>query len=451
MPELATRSADALLPPQNLDAERHVLSACLMDPETLDDVMLVVRREDFYRDAHGLLWSVLVDLRTSGVPVDAVAVGDELERRGEFARFGGEDALGGIANAAPHSVNALHHAAIVRQKAQTRNLMNAAAETIRDGYSNRMTAAELIEAAEARVFAIRDEGLGGSTIDASALVGETLAAIESRRLGASRGLSTGFGAIDQFLELRPSELVILAARPSIGKTALASSVAEHAAIQESVRVLFVSLEMDRGSLMERMISGRAGVEGGRVRRAWLLTPAERKAILEAADVIDRALIEFADSPRQSVSEIAALGRRMKHRGGLGLVVVDYLGLIATVASRTKSRQDEVAEISRSLKAAARELKVPFLVLCQLNRESEKREDRRPRLSDLRESGQIEQDADAVLLLHRPEFYDPDDQPGIAEVVVAKNRNGATGSARLKFVKECTRFEDLPPDFGQAQF
>jgi len=441
---------DVQLPPQNLEAERLVLSACLLDPEVIDDVMLVLKRDDFFRVAHQSLWSVMVDLRSTGVAVDATTAGDELERRGEFARFGGEDALGEIANAAPHSANVLHHAGIVKAKSQARGLARAATEIVRDVYSNMKTASELIESAEARVFAVRDDGLEGSTIDASTAVAQAMAEIERRRLGASQALSTGFRVLDRFVRLAPSKLIVLAARPSIGKTALAAQFIEHVAIEESTRVLFASLEMNHEELLDRMLSARSGVPGEKLKMPWLLTEAEGGAISLAAAVIDRALIEFADAPRQSVGQIAAMGRRMKHRGGLGLIVVDYLGLVEPRSAKGSTRQDDVAGISRDLKTMARELKVPVVALCQLNRQSESREDRRPRLADLRESGQIEQDADAVLLLHRPEFYDPEDQPGIAEVVVAKNRSGATGATKLKFVKACTRFEDLPPGWDQDQ-
>lgn len=445
-------SADPL-PPQNLDAERMVVSACMLDhggAEALDDAMLAVRPSDFYREAHGLMFDALCGLRTQGRPTDAVSLIDELERRGWLERCGGEDGVADVANAAPHAANAGFHAGIVRQKAMTRRLVEACTEIIRDGYSNLHTATELVERAESRIFAIRDEGLGAATASMGEVLGEVMAEIARRRLGASQGLSTGFRDVDQFASLNPGDLAIVAARPSIGKTAFAAAVAAHAAEAEAARVLFVSLEMSRQSLVERMLASRSGVPGGALKTPWTMGADDERALHVAANAVDALPFDFTLSPRATVAEIAAIARRMKRRGGLGLVVVDYLGLVEPRAgSRQSTRQDDVAGISRDLKAAALELGAPFVVLCQLNRQAETREDKRPRLSDLRESGQIEQDADLVLLLHRPEFYDPNDRPGVAEVVIAKNRNGATGAAAIRFLKHCTRFEDAPPGFYAA--
>lgn len=448
----APEPAGDLQPPRNIDAERMVVSACLLDDggaEALDDVMLIVRPSDFYREAYALMFGAMCDLRSAGGPTDATTLIDELERRGHLGRCGGEDGVAEACGAAPHSANARFHASIVRQKSQTRRLIQACTEIIRDGYSNLYTSAQLVEAAEARVFAIRDEGLGASTAPMSEVLGEVMAEIERRRLGGSQGLPTGFRDVDQFVTMNPGDLIIVAARPSIGKTAFAAALAGHAAERESIRVLFVSLEMTRQSLVERMLSSKSGIAGGVLRTPWTMGKADEAALFNTAHAVDALPFDFTLSPRSTVSEIAAQARRMKHRGGLGLVVVDYLGLVEPRPGKTATRQDDVAGISRDLKAAALELKVPFVVLCQLNRQSESRDDRRPRLSDLRESGQIEQDADAVLLLHRPEFYDPNDRPGIAEVVVAKNRNGATGAANVRFLKHCTRFEDAPPEFYGA--
>lgn len=440
-------------PPQNLDAERMLVSACMLDhggAEALDDAMLIVKPSDFYRESHAVIFGALCDLRAAGKPTDAVALIDELERRGRLTAAGGEDGVADVAGAATTAVYAGFHAGVVVQKSQTRRLIQACSEIVRDGYSNLYTSAQLVERAEAKVFAIRDDGPGSSTAPMSEVLGEVMAEIERRRLGASQGLPTGFQAIDALVSMNPGDLVIVAARPSIGKTALASAVAEHVARAESTRVLFVSLEMTRQSLVERMLAAKSGVRGGLLKAAWRLSEDDDRALFTAADAVDAIPFDFTMSPRVTVSEIAAHARRMKHRGGLGLIVVDYLGLVEprAGASRSSNRQDDVAGISRDLKAAALELKVPLVALCQLNRQSESREDRRPRLSDLRESGQIEQDADVVMLLHRPEFYDPDDRPGFAEVSIAKNRNGATATVNLRFIKECVRFEDVPPGVGR---
>lgn len=431
------------LPPQNLEAERHVLSACLLDAQALDDVLLMISPEDFYREAHGLAYGALKALRDEGRTTDAVALADELIRRGEYKRLGGNEFLAEIANAAPHAANARYHADIVRQKSVTRRLIQSAMDTIRDGYSNLFTAQQLVESAEAKIFAIRDGECSDAAIEAEDLIAAAMTTITGRHEGSGRGLMTGFADLDGLLDgFKDEELSILAARPSMGKTALALQIIEHVSIEQGRPCLFVSLEMGSGALGDRMLATHAMVDGFKIRRPWTMTMAEMNRLGNSAARLSAAKITIADSPSRTVGQIAAMGRRMKHRGGLGLVVIDYLQLIDDERAKGEARHEGIAKISRRLKATARELKVPVIALSQLNRASEQREDRRPRLADLRESGQIEQDADSVLLLHRPEFYDPNDQPGIAEVIVAKNRNGPTGNTRLAFLKSCTRFDSL---------
>lgn len=441
------------LPPHNLDAERMVLSACLLDAQAIDDVLLVLKDGDFYREAHGLAYGAIRALREDGREVDAVTLADELARRGQFERIGGDDFLAEIAGAAPHAANARYHADIVRQKAVTRGLVALSTDTIREAYSGLWASDQLVESAERRLFALRDAEARDSSSTTEELVGDALTRIRAREEadGASEGLGvpSGFADLDQFIDrLKPEEMTVLAARPSQGKTALAMQIAVNAALDSGVRCLVVSLEMGRQALADRMLANHAPLDGAKIVRPWTMTFAEKHRLAKAAAELSGAPIVVDDAPTRTVGQIAAMGRRMKRRGGLGLIVVDYLQLIDDERGRGESRHEGVARISRRLKATARELGVPVLALSQLNRQSEQREGLRPRLADLRESGQIEQDADAVLLLHRPDFYDPNDQPGIAEVIVAKNRNGPTGATRLVFLKSFTRFESL--QFGEAK-
>lgn len=454
--QIGTDGANTLddrLPPQNLEAERHTLSACLLNSEALDEAILVLSPDDFYREAHGVVFRTLKELRDAGRTTDAVILADELIRRGQYKQLGGDDFLAEIANAAPHAANVRYHADIVRQKAVTRNLIQAASETIRDGYSNLFTSQQLVESAESKVFAIRDAVCSSEVFGADRFVGEAMTTIAGRRDGGDEGVPTGFTDLDMMIVgAKPEELVIVAARPSMGKTAFAMQVAVDAASgsdkRRPVPVLVVSLETGRHALGERMLSTHAQINSQSLRRPWLMPYVEANRLANSAAALSQIPIVIDDSPSRTVGQIAANGRRMKHRGGLGLIVIDYMQLLDGEKQRGEGRHEEIAKISRRLKAMARELGVPVIALSQLNRAVEGRsgDDRRPRLSDLRESGQIEQDADTVILLHRPEYYDPADQPGVAEAIVAKNRNGPTGTARLCFRKNCTRFDSLA--FGE---
>lgn len=431
------------LPPQNLDAERQLLGAWMLDSSTVDECIECVRPDDFYRDCHRVIAAAILDIRGDGRKPDAVEVAEELQRRGEFRAAGGDDYLIEIGMATAHAANARQHAQIVRQRSIARETIQACTEVIREGYSGMHTSAGLLDMAERRIFAIAEREATGSNVEADALMDRMAAVIGRRAEGELQGMATGFAELDGLLcGLKRQELVILGARPSQGKTALATAVMVQACLSHGASVLFASLEMNAESIGDRLLSSWSGVCSEKLRRAWHLTAKDTADIGLAAAGLSAARLTIDDRPSQTVGHVAANARRIKARRGLDLVVVDYLGLMDGQRQKGENRQEEVARLSRRIKAMARELDVPVLCLHQLNRQSETREDRRPRLADLRESGQIEQDADAVLLLHRPEYYDPNDQPGIAEVIVAKNRNGPTGTVRLMFRKACTRFEAL---------
>lgn len=441
------------LPPQNLDAERQTLGAWMLDPLAIDECVECVSPGDFYRIAHQTIARVILDVRDSGTRPDAVAVAEELTRRGEFRRVGGDEILHEICEATPHTANARMHAQIVRQKAIARETIQTCTDVIREGYTGCLSAPELLDLAESRIMAISEREATGGNVEAEGLILDSMLTISRRKHGETQGLETGFPELDQLLDgLKPEELVILAARPSQGKTALAMAIAAKACLEREASVLFASLEMNAASIGERFLSSWAGVDGHKLRRAWLLGARDHDALATASEALASMKLTIDDRPVQTVSHVAANARRVKSRRGLDLVVIDYLSLLDGQRQKGESRQEEVARLSRRLKAMARELKTPVLCLHQLNRQNESREDRRPRLSDLRESGQVEQDADAVLLLHRPEYYDVNDQPGVAEVIVAKNRNGPTGTVRLMFAKAFTRFDSLAsPSVSTAEF
>jgi replicative DNA helicase len=445
------------LPPQNLEAERKVLGGILLDNDVLHEVIPILKADDFYRDSHQTIFRAICELYDLGKAVDGLTLAEELIRRGDYDSVGGDETLAEIANSVPHAANAKYHAEIVREKSISRKLIEGATEIIRDGYSNRMTAKELLEVAENKIFQIAEDQIKGDTHDIREVVTQAMEQISLRAEGRHtvHGIATGFYELDDMLGgFQPGQLIILAARPSMGKTAFALNICDHAAVENKTCTLFVSLEMGRVELAERLLWARARVDGSRLRTGHNLGTRELTLLGKAYNEFSQSPIFIDDTPARDVLQITASARRLKMRNNLGMIVLDYIQLVDSEDSRD-SRQEQIAKISRRLKALARSLKIPVIALSQLNRAVENREDRRPRMADLRESGAIEQDADIVLLLHRPEYYDPNDQPGIAEVIVAKNRNGPTGREMLTFLKNITRFENLanivaPIDDGSAQ-
>lgn len=427
-------------PPASIEAEEALLGSCLLNPCVIDEAATTLEAADFFRGAHAEIWRSLVMLRESGRDVNAVTLADALGAR--LSAVGGYDTLEAIVNRAPHAVNGLYFAAIVRVKATLRRLIDAANDTLRDCYAGEDPPDAILDRAERRILSVGDRDAAGTAADVRGVLAETMVSIEGRSLGSRKGVLTGFDNVDYLTDgFKPQDFAIVAARPSMGKTAFACAAAIHAA-NNGTPTLFVSLEMSRASLGERLLSAESRIDAGRLKRSWELTGADRAELAGAMERLRSAELEIDDSPSRTVSQIAAVARRMRSRRGLGLVVIDYLSLIDGQRQRGENRQEEVARISRRLKAMARELDCPVICLHQLNRQSEQREGHRPRLSDLRESGQVEQDADVVMLLHRPEYYDPNDSPGVAEVIVAKNRNGPTGAARLQFTRHCTRFDPI---------
>lgn len=460
-PEAAARRAAILslpadrLPPQNLEAERGALGSMLLDNGCIPDVVELLAADDFYRDSHQAFYRAILRLYDRGHPVDAILLADELTRRGEYERAGGDDALAEVLNAVPHAANARYYAGIVAEMATGRRLIEAANETLREAYSGNYTADQLQEAAERRVFAVGESRARGAARPALEAVDEAIADLQRQAAGEVIGVPTGWPDLDDMIGgLQPGHVTIVAARPSMGKSAIGLNFCRNAC-RGGYRALFVSLEMQAQELGGRLLAAEAGMGLDKLGAAdprWARVWAAREEFRtegDAAGPLSRLLLD--DAPGRSVAQAAAFVRRMVARHRVDLVAIDYLQLLRADGD---SRQEQVAEISRSLKTLARTARVPLLVLAQLNREVDKREDRRPRMSDLRESGQIEADADEVILLHRPDYYDDQDRSGLAELIVAKNRNGRAGSVKLTWRPEVQRFEsyaacDAPAPAGHA--
>jgi replicative DNA helicase len=434
---------DDRLPPENLDAERSVLGSMLRDNVVIDDVSLIVAAEDFYTDAHQKLFAAIVALHQAGQPVDLVTTAEEMQRRKYIEDIGSYAYLASLWDAAPTAANAVHYAKVVREKSTFRRLARAADRIAQAAWSPTGPAAEAIALAEREVFALAEDAVAGDVADAAQVVGEVYDHVDACHSDQdeSRGIPWGFMDLDTKTGgLQPSALVLVAARPSVGKTALGAAVALRLALA-SRPVFFASLEQTRCELMVRMMCSKAKVNS-HVLRKGLLDAGAIERLREAGDKILRAPLQIDHCGGQTVLRIAANARRMKRRQGLAAVFIDYLQLIEP-SDRRAQRYEQIGEISRRLKAMAKELAVPVVAMCQLNRASEDRTGKRPRLSDLRESGSLEMDADVVVLMHRSDGND-----NVIELNVAKNRNGPTGDVKLTYLPEFTRFENFAADRPQ---
>lgn len=439
-------------PPYNVQAEMAVLGSILLKPDVCDDVALIVRAEDFYDDAHARLFRCMLGMHDAGRKIDITLLVDELKRSEDFERIGGAQFLARIGDAVPTAAHAVHYANIVRSDATSRALIDASTEILQDAYTPGANPKELLNQAEQKIFAILDRRGSASVSSITDILHEAMDRIDARLRGdhVSGSVESGFRELDSLMGgLHNSELIILAARPSMGKTAFAMNIAEHVSLKERRPVLFVSLEMSSIELADRLLCSVAEVDSRRLRNGTI-SKEDRKKLVDTANQISASPLFVDDSPSRSVSEIAAAARRIKRRekSGLGLIVIDYLQLIEPDDARDP-RQEQVAKMARRLKGLARELEVPVLCLAQLNRQAEVAKENRPRLSHLRESGAIEQDADVVMFVHREEYYrspdERDEVAGLAEIIVAKQRNGPIGDVELVWRKEFTRFADQAPD------
>jgi replicative DNA helicase len=440
------------LPPHSRDAERSVLGSMLRDNVIIGDVVQILNAsgDDFYSDAHQKVFRAIRAIYDRGHPVDLLLLAEELKNRQQIEDVGGYGYLGELWDAAPTAANAEYYARIVRDKAIVRNLIHSSTEILRDSYDQVLPADELLEGAERKIMDIAEKGIAGQTFTLEQAINQAFDRIDHRNrhdAGSLPGLPTGFLDLDNITAgLHNSELVIVAARPSVGKTAFALAIVRNIAVDEGRPVFFVSLEQSRIELAERLLCMQARVSSYNLRKGSLSSD-DMEKIITAGGILRQAKLFIDDSPGQGMLRIAANARRLKLRQDIRLVVIDYLQLIEP-ENRRDSRQEQVAQVSRRLKFLAKELELPVLALAQVNRSSEDRQDHRPRLADLRESGSIEADADTVMILHRPEMHEPGQHEGVVEVIIAKQRNGPTGEITLTFLKQYMRYENyavgLPP-------
>lgn len=429
-----------------------VLGSVLILPEVLDEVAMLVRPDDFYDDANRKLYATLREMHDDGEKIDVTLLVSRLKRQEQYDAIGGPAYLGRLSQAVPNAAHAVYYGQIVAEKATYRKLIESSTEILSDAYEQTQEARDLVSQAEQKIFAIMDGRSSNSVSSISDVLHNAMDRIDARLAGEhiDGGVETGFVDFDDMTGgLHNSELIILAARPSMGKTALAMNIAQHAAIEVHAPVLFISLEMSAIELADRMLCSLAKVNGHRLRNGTIGND-DRIRLGQKANEISQSPLYVDDSPSRTVSEIAAAARRIKrrHQGSIGLIVIDYLQLIEPDNPRDP-RQEQVAKIARRLKGMARELDVPVLCLSQLNRQAEDSKDHRPRLSHLRESGAIEQDADVVMFVHREEYYhrgeDRDQYAGQAEIIIAKQRNGPVGEVELVWEKDYTRFHNKAPD------
>jgi replicative DNA helicase len=441
------RAGGGRVPPHNLEAEESLLGAMLLSRDAITAAVEVrVEASDFYKPAHTHLFDAVLSLYGQGEPVDPVTVADELRRADLLDSLGGRTTLLRLQNATPASANATHYAKIVSELALLRRLIGVAGDIAEMGYDDSQDVVETLDRAESLVFEVAERRVSESTIRVSDALQTTLDQLEALydSTGDITGVPTGYTDLDHLLlGLQPSNLVVVAARPGAGKTSLALGAAANVAMQSRRPVLFFSMEMGTLELTKRLLASEANVDLRRL-QTGNIPEGDWTRLSHAVGRLAEAPLFIDDNPHCTVMEMRAKSRRTKARhGDLGLVVIDYLQLMTPMAKRAENRQVEVAEISRGLKILARELDCPVVALAQLNRQLEYRADKHPMLADLRESGSLEQDADVVVFIYRDDIYNPDsEQRGTAEIMVAKHRNGPTGTTRLAFIDRLTKFANM---------
>ncbi len=440
------------VPPQSIEAEESILSAILIDTNSLLEVVEILKPEDFYKSAHQKIFSAITVLFAESEPVDLVTLTNKLKESGHLEEIGGATYLAGLMDSIPLAVNAPHYAKIIRDKSSLRKLIAKASTIVSRCFEDRGNVDEIIDFAESSVFEVSENKTKQAFTPISDLIVKNIDTLEERHGNKSllTGIPSGFSKLDEMTSgFQDSDLIILAARPSMGKTALALNIARNAAVDSNIPVAVFSLEMSKEQLSMRLLTAEARLDSARLRGGFFNNEDWAK-LTNAASSLSQAPIFIDDSSGVSAMEIRAKARRMKMEKGLGLVIIDYLQLMKS--SITSERRDlEISEISRSLKGLAKELSIPVIALSQLNRMLEQRSDKRPVLSDLRESGALEQDADLVAFIYRDDVYNKaEDNPkkGTAEIILGKQRNGPVGTAHMAFLKSYTRFENLDPgDYG----
>ena len=433
-------------PPQDLDAETSVLGSMMLSKDAIADVVEHLRGEDFYKPAHETIYDVILDLYASGEPADAVTVSNALSKSGDLARIGGAAYLHTLIQSVPTSANAIFYAEIVRELALLRRLVTAGTRIVQMGYDAQGNTDDLINRAQSEVYQVTERRTTEDYVRLSEALQPTIEEIErsGSHDGDTAGVPTGFYEFDELTNgLHPGQMIVIAARPGVGKSTLALDFARSAALHHEQTTVIFSLEMGRIELTTRLLSAESGIPLQKLRQGKLDDERDWTTLANTMGKINDAPLFIDDSPNMALTEIRAKCRRLKQQHDLKMVVIDYLQLM-TSGKRVESRQQEVSEFSRSLKLLAKELEVPVIALSQLNRSAEQRNDKRPMVSDLRESGSIEQDADMVLLIHREDMYDKESpHAGEAVIMVAKHRNGPTGEITVAFQGARSRFANMP--------
>jgi replicative DNA helicase len=429
------------LPPHSIEAEQCLVASMMLDKEAIGLVLQLVDREAFFQTDHQIIYDILVKLYEQNRPIDAVIVREELLKRQLLEEIGGAGYLAQLLNTVPSSAHATHYAGIVREKFLLRQLISASNEALRDAYAPHEKADLIVDRAEHRIFEIAEKRIGGAMVPLESVLHEVYEMIEDK---GRRGIETDFHEIDDMLNgLQNGEMIIVAARPSMGKTAFVMNIVEAVAANHRLPCAIFSLEMSKQQLAQRMLCSRAAIDAQKVRKG-MLSAEEFQKLAAVVVELSKAPIWVDDSPGLTQLELRAKARRLKRQHDIKLIVIDYMQLMDNPG--VESRQQQISEISRGIKAVARELDIPVIACSQLNRAVEGRDGHRPRMSDLRESGSIEQDADVVALLHREDYYkmsEPDFMPdNVAEIIIAKQRNGPTGTVKLTFDNRTTTFRNL---------
>lgn len=433
------------VPPQHVEAEQAVLGAILMEPTALISVMEWLRPEDYYREAHRHIYESMIALSGNQQPIDIVTMATHLQAKQHLEHVGGIAYLTELAGAVPTAANVTYYARIVEEKAILRKLIRTATEIVSRGYTSGEDLRTILDDAERRILEISGQTSREGFVPIREVLMDVFDRVETlyQRKGATTGICSGFPDLDDMTAgFQRNDLIIIAARPSVGKTAFALNIVQNVAVRGKEIVAVFSLEMSAGQLVQRMICAEAHIDASRMRSGYLQGEDWEKLTL-AIGTLSEAHVYIDDSPIVTVADIRAKSRRLKKEKGLDMIVIDYLQLIAGRGRNAENRQQEVSDISRTLKQIARELEVPVIALSQLSRGVEQRQDKKPLMSDLRESGSIEQDADVVAFLYRDDYYNPDsDKKNIIEVMIAKQRNGPVGTVELVFLKNYNKFVSL---------
>ncbi|WP_119352590.1 replicative DNA helicase [Azohydromonas sediminis] len=447
------------VPPHSIEAEQSVLGGLLLDNGAWDRAADLLRDTDFYRWEHRVIYAAIGALINASKPADVITVYEQLQMQGKADECGGLAYLNALAQSVPSAANLRRYAEIVRERAILRGLIEASEEIATSAFNPQgRSVSTILDEAESRIFKIGEEGSrtkqGFQSMDQ--LVMQLIDRVtELAENGAEEvtGVRTGFYELDRKTAgLQPGDLIVLAARPSMGKTAFALNIAEHVAVHEGLPVVVFSMEMGASQLALRLVGSLGRIDQQHL-RTGALRDDEWTRLTEAVDKLSKAAVFIDETPALNPAELRARARRQARQcGRLGLIVVDYLQLMSGSASGDENRATELGEISRGLKALAKELQCPVIALSQLNRSVEQRNDKRPMMSDLRESGAIEQDADVIMFIYRDDYYNKDSkEPGVAEIIIGKQRNGPTGEVKLTFLKPLTRFENLAPGHGEAGY